>query len=71
MSSTELHMLADHMGHDVNIHLNHYAMQSNLLERSKVAQVLCAISNGHLGKFDSSTELSKVAIQNSWLDDGE
>lgn len=71
MSGTELRLLADHMGHDVNIHINHYAMQANLLERSKVARVLCAINNGHLTKFTHTKELDTVDIQTNWLNDGK
>lgn len=50
MTSSELEMLADHMGHSINIHTSIYRLQSSLLERTKVAQVLCAVENGNIAK---------------------
>ena len=46
MSESETRLLAEHMGHDFGIHLKHYALQTNLLERAKVARFLVAAQNG-------------------------
>lgn len=62
MNSSEMRLLASHMGHDLNIHVDHYTMQSNLLERAKVARVLSAVNNGHLHKLDSVTDLELVEV---------
>ena len=51
------------MGHDLNIHIDHYAMQTDLLERTKVAKVLSAIHNGSLKKPDKLTQLSDLHIK--------
>lgn len=61
MDSNEARLLAQHMGHDYNIHIKHYAMQTNLLERSKVARVLCAISHGVIKAPDTQTDISTIA----------
>lgn len=41
-------MVADHMGHSVNIHTSVYKLQQNLIERSKVAKILSALEDGDL-----------------------
>jgi hypothetical protein len=51
MTRSELQMVADHMGHDVNIHCNVYCLQQSTIEKAKVAKILLAIENGMLGKF--------------------
>lgn len=73
MNSSELRSLADHMGHDLNIHLNHYALQTNIIERTKVAKVLSAVSNGNWTKCINSRELDEVVIQDRDIicDDGK
>ena len=50
MNDTETRLLAQHMGHKFNIHVEHYALQTQLLERGKVAKILCAIQNGKLSR---------------------
>lgn len=51
MDHSELELLADHMGHSVNIHTSVYKLQSSLLERSRVAKLLCAVESGAVSKF--------------------
>ena len=65
MNSNELRLLADHMGHDLNIHTSHYSLQSNLLERAKVARVLTAVENGKFGKQAVIKNLEDVTVQDS------
>lgn len=65
MNSNELRLLADHMGHDLNIHANHYSLQSNLLEQAKVARVLTAVENGKFSKRNTITNLADVPVQDS------
>jgi hypothetical protein len=43
MTPAELKMLADHLGHSVDIHTNDYRLQSSLLEKAKVSRLLIAI----------------------------
>jgi Glu-tRNA(Gln) amidotransferase subunit E-like FAD-binding protein len=49
------------MGHDFNIHVKHYAMQTELLERAKVAKVLVAINSGKIAKPQASTSVDTCA----------
>lgn len=51
MNQSELQMIADHLGHDLHIHTNVYRLQSNLVERSKVAKILHAVDSGAVSKF--------------------
>ena len=44
-------MIADQLGHNLNIHTDVYCLQSSLLERTKVASILLAVENGHMQKF--------------------
>lgn len=62
MSSSELRSLADHMGHNLNIHMNHYALQTNIIERTKVARVLSAISNGHWKDTGVPKQLEEIIV---------
>ncbi|XP_060563893.1 uncharacterized protein LOC132723231 [Ruditapes philippinarum] len=51
MTSAELKLVADHMGHNINIHTDVYRLQSSLLEKTKVARVLIALENGQMNCF--------------------
>jgi len=44
-------MVADHMGHSINIHTEVYRLQSSILEKTKVARVLIAMENGNISKY--------------------
>ena len=48
MGKNELQMVADHMGHHLDIHTQVYRMESDLAERTKVARVLLAAEQGGL-----------------------
>lgn len=60
-------MIADHMGHDLNIHTNIYRLQSSLLERSKVARILMAADSGTLHRFEKSTDLNSVELPDGMI----
>lgn len=60
MQTNEVRMLADHMGHDLNIHANHYALQSSVVERAKVARILLAVEAGNLHKLNAPAQLESV-----------
>ena len=51
MTDSELKMVADHMGHNMNVHADVYRLQSCLLEKTKVARVLIAMEDGYVEKF--------------------
>ena len=62
MSAEETKMLAGHMGHSLNIHVNHYSAQLSILERTKVARILTAVQNGSMKCLNTPTDLSKVQV---------
>lgn len=51
MTDSELKIVCDHLGHNINIHADVYRLQSTVLERTKVAKVLIAAENGMIGRF--------------------
>lgn len=51
MTGAELKMVADHMGHNINIHTDIYRLQSSIIEKTKVARVLMAMENGNISKY--------------------
>lgn len=57
MNQDEIGLIADHMGHHLNVHLGIYRQQCNILERSKVARVLVAMENGKLQKSRQELKL--------------
>ena len=61
MKPDELALMADHMEHSMNIHLDICRLRSCLLERSKVAKVLCAMENGNLHRSRSRRHVVTVA----------
>lgn len=74
MTESELKLVADHMGHNLNVHTDVYRLQSSLLEKTKVARVLIASENGSISKFQgrrldaiSMTELPEpIDFEDSW-----
>lgn len=62
MTRDELEMVADHLGHSVNIHTGVYKMQQNLIERSKVALVLSGVENGLYKKTEQKVYLDTLNI---------
>lgn len=55
MTDAELKIVADHMGHNVNIHTDVYRLQTSLIEKTKVAKILIALENGNISQFKGKT----------------
>ncbi|KAF6025388.1 hypothetical protein EB796_016279 [Bugula neritina] len=68
LPENELRMLADHMGHDLNIHTNIYRLQTSLIERAKVARILVATHSGTIHKFQEPRDLNSISANNIHLD---
>lgn len=60
MKPSELKMVADHMGHNENIHTDIYKLQSSILEKSKVASLLIAMENGTLPARFKGRKLEEI-----------
>lgn len=65
MSASELSLLTKHMGHDLNIHVDHYSLPTNLPERSKVSRVLSAVNDGHIAKLTAKKTSMKSKFRMS------
>lgn len=63
MSDTESRLLARHMGHEFNIHVKHYAKQTQLLEKGKVAKLLVAINSGNLTIPKKLTPIEEIDVR--------
>ena len=66
MSRSELEMIADHMGHNLNIHTEIYRLQSSVIEKTKVSRVLLAAEQGLLHKF-CGKKLTDISIEGNLL----
>jgi hypothetical protein len=62
MTEAELKMVADHMGHSLNVHTDIYRLQSCLLEKTKVARVLIAMENGNIDSFQGKS-LQSIEVE--------
>lgn len=60
MTSDELGMLANHMGHSLHVHANHYRLQTDILERTKVARILLAVDAGTWKRHGKAANLEDV-----------
>jgi len=47
----ELKWLANHMGHDVDIHESIYRVHDSSIELAKVSRLLMAVDSGQISKF--------------------
>lgn len=67
MTDEETKMLASHMGHSLNIHMDHYRCHLSIIERTKVARILCAVANGTLNRFEVPTKFEDVVVEDGDL----
>lgn len=51
LSPGELKWLANHMGHDVNIHESVYRIHDSMIELAKISRLLMAVDTGQLHEF--------------------
>lgn len=62
MQESELQMIADHMGHSINIHTHVYRLQQHSIEKSKVARILLAADEGTLHRMKAQTDLDHLNL---------
>jgi len=53
-------MMGNHLGHSMNMHTLVCKLQSNLIERTKVATILMAIENGGITKTAEAKQLDQI-----------
>ena len=66
MNNEELKLVADHLGHNIDIHTNVYKMQSSVLEETKVAKLLIAMENGGVAKWKGKN-LSDMTLEGNYI----
>lgn len=74
LTNGELEQLANHLGHDVNVHKQYYRLPQEILFLAKVSKVLIAAENGQLAKYKgkSMEEMNVMdTISESELSEGE
>ena len=57
-----LKWLADHMGHDIDVHREFYRLRESTVERTKVSRLLLAIDEGNAHSL-SGKKLSEISIE--------
>ncbi len=61
MTQHELKLMSEHMGHDVEVNMDIYRLQTSTLEKTKVARLLMAVDNGVAHKYRGQ-ELSEIDV---------
>ena len=62
MQMNEVRSLADHMGHDINIHTNVYSVPTTIIEKAKVANILYSFASGQLKRLEKPESFENVDI---------
>ena len=67
LSPGELKWLANHMGHDVDIHEHVYRLHDSMIELAKVSRLLMAVDEGKASCFIGKS-LSSIQVEGmiSW-----
>ena len=61
LNSNEIEWLANHLGHNVDIHQEYYRLHDNAIELSKVSRLLLAVDSGK-GEAFKGNRLDKIQI---------
>ena len=62
LDKEELEWVADHLGHNIEIHREFYRLQENVLEMSKVSKLLMTIESGSVHKV-AGKRLSDISLE--------
>ena len=62
LSDGDLRWLADHMGHNIDIHREFYRLRESTVELTKVSRILLAIDEGKAHNF-SGKKISEIDIE--------
>ena len=65
LSETHLRWLADHMGHNIDVHRECYRLRKYTVELTKVARLLCAIDEGSTVNIQGK-KLSEINIEGKY-----
>ena len=62
LTDTELHQLAEFLGHDIRIHRQYYRLPEGTLQLAKISKILMACEQGKLADFKGKT-LEEITIE--------
>ena len=62
LKEREKEWLCNHLGHELNIHLNNYKQQEPLIEMTKMSRLLMAVDAGTAWKFQGRS-LSDIDVE--------
>ncbi len=62
MTEHELKLMSEHLGHDLEVNMDVYRLQTSTLEKTKVARLLVAVDNGMAHRFRGH-QLNEIPIE--------
>ena len=62
LSENDLRWLAEHLGHDLNVHREYYRLKDSTVELSKVSRLLLAIDEGNAGSL-MEKKLADISVE--------
>lgn len=68
LTENELAILADYMGHNIEIHRNFYRLPNEAIHLAKISQLLYALDNDLIHKYKGKS-LDDIDIENDVIDD--
>jgi len=69
MDDGQKEWLAEHLGHEFNIHKNNYVLQEPIIELAKISRLLIAVENGDAAMFVGK-KLQDISTEGLLLDTG-
>ena len=66
MTEHELKLMSEHLGHDLEVNMDVYRLQTSTLEKTKVARLLVAVDNGMAHRFRGH-QLNEIPIEGTQL----
>ena len=61
LNANEIEWLANHLGHNVDIHQEYYRLHDNAIELAKVSRLLLAVDSGKCEVFKSK-QLNEIQV---------
>lgn len=54
LDENSMRWLADHLGHNLDVHREFYRLRESTIEITKVARLLCAMDEGNVSQFETN-----------------
>ncbi|XP_072032945.1 uncharacterized protein [Amphiura filiformis] len=73
LKENQMRWLADHLGHDVNVHTHFYRLQESHIELCKVSKLMLAMDRGEVGRWSGKSlddiDVNDIPVQYDDADD--